>query len=491
MKDTHPGPILSSGTLLSRAVAFTSIALLFISCVDDGLPGNIAKVLWLFSIAVLSVMDLGAAFGVLIVSVVIYNPKHVWLSDAFIDRLDNFGLIIIALVSFVSRTRVRDLFLKSRYLVAMIGLFIFIALARTKMGGSLTLFDLAEFGRSFGIPFLFFLILRWSAPTLEEMRSFAIVMLILAIYLTAVSILERLDLYSMIIPYWIGNRTVNSTIGNGRSGGPFLQSEFNGLALGLIYCIILGKTYLDDRNIRPIAYAAACLCLVGIFLTYTRAAWVGVGLATLVLVLKPPPAGERWVTLKRCSVVVMALIVLGAFFLFPTKSAEQRFTDEDTVYFRANLWATGLSMVRDQPVLGHGLGRFETNVANYQTAVGFGPKVVIPKEGAGAHNIFMTILVEQGGIGLMLYLLIVLRIYTSAYTSGRLIWPRAAGTWIAAFTIVYLVNAQFLNAHEPATNLIYFGTMGMIAGLTKQADETMASHLLKSSEGEGHDSKDA
>ena len=464
---THSGPTVNSNELLSRVVAFGSMALLFISCVDDGLPGNIAKVIWLCSLAALSVMDLGAAFGVFIVSVVIYNPKHVWLSQTVIDRLDTFGLLIIALVCLLSRTGLKNVFVRTRWLVVTIALFVFVPLARAELGGSLTWYNLAQFGRSFGIPFLVFLMLRWSAPTLEEMHSFATVIMTLGIYLVAVSILERVNLYSMIVPYWIGDRTVNVTIGSGRSGGPFLQSEFNGFALGLIYCIVLAKTYIDDRRIRPIAYAASFLCLVGIFFSYTRAAWVAATLATLVLILRPLSSEKKWVLMKRCAVVVVALIVLGALYLFPTKSAQERVADEGTVYYRLTSWAAALSMLREQPVIGHGLGWFQRTAADYQTTAGSGPKVTLTKE----HNVFMNILVEQGAIGLMLYLLIVIQIYMSAYASGHYIWPKSAGVWIAAFTAVYMVNAQFLNAHEPATNLIYFGTMGIVAGFRKPCAE--------------------
>jgi O-antigen ligase len=161
------------------------------------------------------------------------------------------------------------------------------------------------------------------------------------------------------------------------------------------------------------------------------------------------------------------LLLAGFLILFPSREARERTGDTGTIYYRINLWAAGLSMASHKPFLGYGIGQFESKASDYQVSTNLAPEMVIPEEGSGTHNVFLNVLIEQGIFGLVLYLLIMAQIFLSARgKTARSNGSPVSGPWIVAFTLVYFVNAQFVNIHEPVTNLIYFGAMGMIAGLT-------------------------
>jgi len=49
---------------------------------------------------------------------------------------------------------------------------------------------------------------------------------------------------------------------------------------------------------------------------------------------------------------------------------------------------------------------------------------------------------------------------------------RKVSSWLTAFAIAYLFNAQFVVTYEATTNLIYYGTLGVLVGLKEPwADE--------------------
>jgi hypothetical protein len=82
-----------------------------------------------------------------------------------------------------------------------------------------------------------------------------------------------------------------------------------------------------------------------------------------------------------------------------------------------------------------------------------------------AHNTFLSVAAELGLIGLALYLVILGGVYRACQSSAGAAWAQRGRTWVAGFTIVYLVNVQFIVAHELVPNLLFFSVMGAIAGM--------------------------
>jgi O-antigen ligase len=89
-------------------------------------------------------------------------------------------------------------------------------------------------------------------------------------------------------------------------------------------------------------------------------------------------------------------------------------------------------------------------------------------ESDAVHNTVLSILVELGAIGLLLYVGAVVAIFRWTRTSARLLWGREGAVWVGVLMGVYFLQAQFAVAHEPTTNLILFGLLGAIAGLTRR-----------------------
>jgi len=453
-----------SKVMSKKYIIYISLILLMISCFGNGITESIAKIFWLISLLMIGLVNFGAAFGIYLASVTIYNAKHVWMQESILERIDNYGLLVLILIFVTTRLK-KDFINRSRLLTVTIFVFFAYILLQAQQTGLLDWTNFTKFTREFGLPFCVFLMMKESSLPKNEMEAFCSVVVFIGAFMALVSILEKFAGYSLAIPYWLGDPNINGSIGSGRSGGVLMQPEFNGFALCLIFMIVLWSIYTSRAQMYYNKYITAMLCLIGIYLTYTRAAWIAAIIAVSILVYKNKTKMVTKTTIpKFITLAVVFVISISILTLLYDSAAKNRAGDVGTIYYRANLWASSTQMIISKPLLGHGIGQFDKIAPDYQVPLDFTPKMNIPEEGTGTHNIVLNILVSYGLLGLILYILIVLTIYGITRRRSMLIWQNWGSAWVLAFSTTYLVNVQFLNAHEPLTNLLYFGTMGIIAG---------------------------
>ena len=459
-------------------LGFLSIGLLIASAADPTPVGGMLRLAWLGSMVVLVPINAGAALGSAIAGVAVFATQ---LSGAGLmpwNRPDNYALLALlgGLVLRVIRQR-RPLTLG--WTVALVGGFVVYGLVHSEYMGVLDRANFDWYMRMFGLPMLLFLLLAQVRFEAREIRALVRSLLVLGVWMGVTSILEQLHLYSVIIPAWIGDRGLNAAFGTGRSGGLLMQSEWNGMALSLIYCLGLFSLRFDAARGRMLPLAAVALCVAGTFLSFTRAAWLGMAVASAVLFLIPGTRGARS-RIRRAGIAIggAAVVALG---VVASRTAGDRVNDSGTMYFRLNLWSAALEMSRARPILGYGFGTFGEYVGDYQDAMLFDQGPTHITEGP-VHNTTLSVLVELGGIGLILYASGMALLYRDTHRRAAQIWGREGWLWVASFAATYLIQAQFAIAHEPTTNLIFFGMMGAVAGaggLPRMAasPETGAAHI--------------
>lgn len=160
------------------------------------------------------------------------------------------------------------------------------------------------------------------------------------------------------------------------------------------------------------------LLVPAIYLSYTRAAYFAVVLAAMAY----------WLFNWRLIKWVIALALIGAVSLvvflvhnnkyldyapnYETTIAHTDFNNliEATYNFedistmeRVHRWVAGGRMFIDQPILGYGPGNF-VNFYRPYTVTGFQTYVSSNEEQSGIHSYFLMTLVEQGIVGLILFL---------------------------------------------------------------------------------------
>jgi hypothetical protein len=161
--------------------------------------------------------------------------------------------------------------------------------------------------------------------------------------------------------------------------------------------IVLAASLPSLRRGRQIAIVAAALAVLwaGMVLSLSQSSFAALLLGLLVL------AALRWRPLVVAGAVVLALAVGGAVVLAAPEQVglhtkTSRGLDRSTSG-RSDLIKGGARMARDRPVWGFGSGSFANDFRKRE-------RVHSAKSAAASHTIPVTVAAEQGAIGLLSYL---------------------------------------------------------------------------------------
>jgi O-antigen ligase len=439
------------------------VGVLLLSTLDDASLAPVGRALILGCFALLTIINVGAAVGVYIAAALLLSAHASQGQISWVERPDNIALAFLTLYLFAGRcfTRSAGRFGRTGVAIALLLATTFIHLV---MLVGVDWFWTSWFSRMFAIPLSLFVLLRRAALTLREVRALLLIVAALGVYLAAVTVLEALGWYEVIIPPWLGDPALNPYFGSARIGGLAMQPEWNALEISLALCVLLLR--LDPRvsRMRVGWLAGAGLCVMAVFLTYTRGAWLALIMGGVPLFWARSAA--RGVTFRRRAFFVAGVIAFVALVLFsPSELLRARVSDSDNVYFRFNVWVAGVGMLRAYPLFGVGFGHFALHLAAYLRDLVWIPSVNISNGGTIAHNTFLSVAAELGLVGLTLYVFVIRGVFKSAAAGARAAWGTRGMTWVAGFSLVYFVNAQFITAHELIPNLLYFLILGAIAGM--------------------------
>jgi O-antigen ligase len=175
--------------------------------------------------------------------------------------------------------------------------------------------------------------------------------------------------------------------------------------------LVLALALFDDdkRTRRAFALVAIPLAL-GLYLTYSRGAWL-IGL----------PAGLIALGLmsgRRVRLAVIALIVLAASALIPflqTERAQSLFqAGTGTGFFRVSVWESGVAMIRDHPILGVGLDNFLYEYPKY-----INPDAWREPNLSHPHNIVLDFWTRLGALGVIALVWMLIAFYKTGKRIGK------------------------------------------------------------------------
>lgn len=458
------GAVRPSSLLLMNS----SLVLLLLTCVQVPIVQKLATLLWLISLSILAMINLGGTLGVYVASLALHGALSRRTLSGLIEHPDNLGLVIVmaAMVMAVFRRRQRDMDGRITLLVVV---FIVYGLANIVFLGDPTSEKFFKFLRTFIIPFVFFVLVCRASLTWQEMHDFLWAIVLLGAYSSLVSILEQLEWNQLIFPTWLTDPEVNGTLRTNRSGGLLMQYGWNGLLLNLaLFVVLYGKRLRVLKIAREIQVVLGAVLLVAIFFTYSRGVWLGTLLLLVAFFWTSTSAGESSKNSGLRRLLFACAIVVGvtmAVFV-PSRTAAERMGNVDTIEFRFDLWRVAINMVSDRPLTGHGFFAYTDKAADYYLdnleAV---PRAALVSGHTSSHNTTLQILAELGLIGLFLYAAIILFMYKTAANRIQRLWG-AKGKWmVAVFLLVYLTKIQFGVATEATTNTATFSLLGAMAGM--------------------------
>ncbi|MEK4146203.1 O-antigen ligase family protein [Robertmurraya sp. FSL W8-0741] len=276
--------------------------------------------------------------------------------------------------------------------------------------------------------------------------------------------------------------------------------------------ILLSVVYFKNRTVQLLIFAVYGIYVVNVILTYTRAAWVTMACAFILMVLLIPKHFFKNV-IKPHILISFVILITVVFFLPDFQSRansalyaiekllpsgvslniakgdpenlegddgelleeEDEIEDATTsraVVSRTTLWKTGWFMLRDNPVLGVGMGNY---TANYKEYVEKYPELYIGHDSYSVHNSYLKVGAETGFIGLAAFLLIyimyfltLIKLYFKQNLLGKVL---AIGLFVGS--VCYMVQNLSNNLiFIPQLNVTFWLTAGlMLAFLHKNKQE--------------------
>jgi O-antigen ligase len=217
------------------------------------------------------------------------------------------------------------------------------------------------------------------------------------------------------------------------------------LALAIPMALYLASR---TRGLTPwLCRAAAALSIGGVLLTASRTALVAAVAAFLFSVLTW--RRSTWSN-RISSVALLALFALGTVRMAPPASRQRLATlpgelAGGTFHDRTRIWKAGVRLLERHAPLGIGAGAYPDAVA---PAIGRSP---ILRQPYTAHDTFLSVLVETGAAGLLLFVALLLLLAFFAWMMAP--WERAL--WLTSL-LVWVVGVSTLTwEHRKPTWLLF------------------------------------
>jgi O-antigen ligase len=261
-----------------------------------------------------------------------------------------------------------------------------------------------------------------SAARVDVLR-YALNMTLLPIIYSAV---QRRDQAVAVMAVYVGGAVALAlyAIYVGGDGGNYdrisgVAGTANQLASLLVTALFLaGGLLLALRRapfLRTLLLGAVVVCLLGMFLTLSRAGLVALAAALAAAVV----VSGRQRLLVGALVLALSLSTVGYFSFAASQQARERVTTLAGGTGRTDIWTVAWRMIEDHPVRGIGIGNFQTVSIHYLLRPGaiLRDEFIVDRPQV-THNSYLNVLAELGVPGLLLFGTIVLGCFTAAWRAA-------------------------------------------------------------------------
>jgi O-antigen ligase len=312
------------------------------------------------------------------------------------------------------------------------------------------------------VPFALFHLARLVFTGDSEFRQFEIFALIVLAYLSFTAIAFLAGARELIFPRYILDESLGFHADRAR--GPLLQAVANGVSLNLLGLIAVHAYRRGSvRGLKMLLLLASVP--VAILATLTRAVWASFAGTALALVFLSRSRALRQAGIGIIVVGIAALaIVLSSDEL--GGALRDRLEERGPVDYREAVYAGAWDMFRARPLTGWGFNRMPAELPRHVS--GYTEKLLFP------HNTYLELLVEDGVVGLLLYLWLMWELWRLGRgpipTDDRRsfldaefhrLWP--------IFLAVYWVNAAVVVMNYQFVNGLLFTLAGMLAAQRQRA----------------------
>lgn len=308
------------------------------------------------------------------------------------------------------------------------------------------------------IPMCLYMLIRFSAPGSKHLKGLLPIALFIIITQVAIGIM------SWVAPSLLPSEWLNYA--GARTTGSLNSVSVYSITLIFAGIIVLySARELNEgwkRKGLTLLYVAS---LYAIFISFSRASWLA-GLLVLagVFVIYP-----RFMSRLVLVAIPITLLLTGTLFINQLQFAEQRLYSQEssqTALSRLPVFVAAYRMFEQKPMFGWGYDNFDRYDRTFQTR--FGELVNPDEKDLTSHNTYLTILAEQGLVGLAFYLLPVLwLLFLTIRDRARL--PHGGYMSARMVGLLWLVILGYFIVNNLAPMVVVFGrglywiTLGMIA----------------------------
>ena len=391
-------------------------------------------------------------------AIMLFRPPD--LQFYSLDRVALFGLIFVVLLrTLVSQ---QSPWIPGPVTLPMLGLVV-LALSSV-VTESYEPQNWSLFAAKWLVPLVLYQLAGLAFQDAKSTRRFETFSIVILAYLILTAIFFIIDARSLIFPRYILDESIG--IHADRARGPFLQAVANGVTMNLLGLIALDS--FRRRRLRGLlALLFAAALPVAILATKTRAVWASFAGSLLVV-----PFVSSSSRVKRASLCILGAsgICITTFLAFgnTNTSLSDRLQERGPVEFRMGMYAAGLEMFLDKPIVGWSAGSIQPELA--RRISDFHPPYFL------FHNTYLEIAVKHGLLGLALYVWVIVDLFRLGGRRRKFV-PAADGSFLdtefrrlwPVLVIVYLVNASFVVMSYQFVNGLLFTIAGMLASQNRRA----------------------
>lgn len=329
--------------------------------------------------------------------------------------------------------------------------------------------------RGYIYPFMFFYFARAVVYKEEQMRIVFWFLAWLGLYFAVMGIFEKMKWYGLVYPQFIVDpnlRDQGLTRLGFRVRGIFLQPAVLGLVMTMGF-FAAWHALSNFRGIVPLLLRLALALTTPATILFTQTRSVLLGFAGALMI-------GAWFSRNMRPMAVTLVLggMVGVFANWDNLSSEDRESggmgQMNTIHYRVNLAIEAFEIFLDHPFLGVGFMNLEEVAPDYRRPrdVPFLGHIDMGVGGESiSHNIFITVMSEQGSLGLIPYVLIyylmwkrTIEMWRRAPRKGLISKDFVVCIWCAYFA--YLVNAMSLELrYFEYVNVLFFFLMGSMVGV--------------------------
>lgn len=248
-------------------------------------------------------------------------------------------------------------------------------------------------------------------------------------------------LWQMVFGYdFIRHVALQFAIGLPRPTAAFPNCNLLGIYMTALTPLIFGLTFFYFKGrIRLLMTFVSALGLLGVYLSLSRGAGLGIYLAILFLSI---------VNKKKA----LTLILVGILVIFPfvmPKNIKQwaKEVNYNPLVFMCNrdrisIYNNTLNMIKHHPWIGVGVNTFSRNYGKYKTEEA--EKYAHTPDTIYAHNAYLQMAGEMGLLGLLAFILFLFRVFGQAWNASRKLsdeYLKIISLSLIASLIAFLINA--------------------------------------------------